>query len=79
MLAERNDLDEAIITATPADIRFQQHLISANAELQHAVSTLEGFDPQLQPELQKIAESVVKRSNIVKISIDAAMAGTTTE
>ncbi|WP_083861281.1 hypothetical protein [Microvirga lotononidis] len=44
-----------------------------------AVLTLEGFDPQLQPELQKIAESVVKRANIVRISIDAAMAGTTAE
>lgn len=73
ILAERNNLDEAVITATPVDIRFQRHLITANAELQHAVSTLEGFDPEAQPELQKIAESVVKRANIVKVHIDAAI------
>lgn len=74
MLAARNNLDEAIVTATPADVRFQQHLITANAELQHAVSTLEGFDPQAQPELQKIAESAVKRANLIKLHIDASIA-----
>lgn len=73
MLIERHNLDEAIITATPADVRFQRHLIAANAELQHAVSTLEGFDPQAQPELQKIADSVVRRANLIKLNIDAAM------
>ncbi|HEV2677827.1 MAG TPA: ParB/RepB/Spo0J family partition protein [Aliidongia sp.] len=73
ILAERNNLDEAIITATPVDVRFQRHLIAANAELQHAVSTLEGFDPQAQPELQRIADSTVKRANIVKFHIDAAI------
>lgn len=79
MLAARNNLDEAIITATPADIRFQQHLITANAELQHAVSTLEGFDPQAQPELQKIAESAAKRASLIKLHIDAAIASIATK
>lgn len=74
ILAERNNLDEAIITATPADIRFKTHLISANAELQYAVSMLEGFDPQAQPELQTIADSAAKRTNIIKRHIDAAIA-----
>lgn len=74
ILAERNSLDEAIVSATPVDIRFERHLITANAELQHAVSTLEGFDPHTQPELQTIAESATKRANIVKLHIDAAIA-----
>lgn len=79
ILAERNNLDEAIITATPVDVRFQKHLITANAELQHAVSTLEGFDPQAQPELQKIAESVLKRASIIRVHIDTAIAGVPTK
>ncbi len=78
ILAERNSLDEAVIEATPVDIRFQKHLINANAELAHAVKNLEGFDPSTQPELQKIAESAVKRANLVKLNIDAAMAGLAT-
>ena len=73
MLTERNDLDTAIVTATPADVRFQRHLIAANAELQHAVATLEGFDPGEQPELQQIASSAVKRASIVKLHIDTTM------
>lgn len=73
VLRERNDLSEAIVTATPADLRFQQHLIAANAELQHAVSTLEGFDAVSQPELQKIAESVLKKAQVLKGSIDVAV------
>jgi hypothetical protein len=74
MLAERNNLDEVIIiTATPPDVRFQKHLITANAELSHAVSTLEGFDPVAQPELQQIAASMFKRAGIVKSHIDATV------
>lgn len=73
MLVQRNNLDEAIVTATPADVRFQKHLVAANAELHHAVSTLEGFDPKIQPELQTIAESVLKRARLIKLNIDAAM------
>lgn len=74
ILAERNDLDQAVISATPVDVRFQRHLINANAELQHAQSTLEGFDPVAQPELQQIAESAFKRASIVKLQVDAAVA-----
>ena len=75
MLTARNSLDEAIVTATPAEVRFKTHLISANAELQHAISMLEGFDPVTQPELQTIADSALKRANILKRSIDSAVVG----
>jgi hypothetical protein len=74
MLVERNNLDEAIISATPVDLRFQSHLIAANAELQHAVTTLEGFDPVTQPELQRIADSAHKRTSIIKAQVDGAVA-----
>lgn len=74
ILAERNDLTEAIITATPADVRFQRHLIAANAELSHALSTMEGFDPVSQPELQTIADSAARRATMVKLQVDAAVA-----
>lgn len=74
ILAERNDLNEAIITATPADVRFQRHLIAANAELSHALSTMEGFDPVSQPELQTIADSAARRATMVKLQVDAAVA-----
>jgi hypothetical protein len=76
ILAERNDLQQAVISATPIDVRFQRHLINANAELQHAQTTLEGFDPLAQPELQQIAESVFRKASIVKLQVDAAVAGT---
>jgi hypothetical protein len=79
MLAERNNLDEAIVTATPADVRFQKHLVTANAELQHAVSTLEGFDPAVQPELQSIADSASKRANLIKLHIASAIASASSE
>ena len=72
MLAARNNLDEAVTTATPADLRFQQHLIAANAELQYAVSTLEGFDSESQPEMRQIADSVLKRARLIKLHIDAS-------
>jgi hypothetical protein len=74
MLIQRNSLDEAIISATPADVRFKSHLIAANAELQHAVSTLDGFDPVTQPELQTIAESSQKRASLIRTHIDTAIA-----
>jgi hypothetical protein len=73
ILSQRNSLDEAETTATPVDIRFEKHLINANAELQHAVSALEGFDPASQPELQVIAGSALKKINIIKSSIDSAL------
>lgn len=74
VLTSRHNLDEAIATATPADLRFQQHLIAANAELQHAVSTMEGFDAEGQPELQQIASSALKRAQTIKIQVDAQVA-----
>jgi ParB-like nuclease domain len=73
MLTARNNLEEAVTTATPADLRFQQHLLTANAELQYAVSTLEGFDADSQPEMRQIAESVLKKARLIKFHIDAAI------
>jgi len=74
MLAARNSLDDAIMTATPPDVRFQSNLIAANAELQRAQETLDGFDPLAQPELQQIALSVFKKSSLIKTHIDAMIA-----
>lgn len=74
ILAQRSNLDEAVMTATPVDVRFERHLITANAELQHALTALEGFDASTQPELQRIAESALKRANIIKMTVDAAVA-----
>lgn len=73
MLTARNNLDEAVTTATPADLRFQQHLLTANAELQYAVSTLEGFDADSQPEMLQIADSVLKRARLIKLHVDASI------
>lgn len=73
MLVARGSLDDAIVTATPASQRFQVHLLTANAELQHAVSTLDGFDPATQPEMLQIAESALKRARLIKIQIDASL------
>jgi len=74
VLEERSDLGEAETTATPPSERFEAHLIAANAELQHAVSSLEGFDPAYQPELQQIADSALKRARVIKSAIDLATA-----
>lgn len=79
MLVEGRDLDVAITTATPVDIRFQRHLVTANAELYYAMGSMEGFDPSAQPELQSIADSAEKRLKTVKFHIDAAMASVSTQ
>lgn len=79
ILSQRNDLEEAISEATPTDIQFQLHLISANAELQRAVSTLFSFDPKEQPELQAIATAVFKRANTIKRHVDSVVVEATVE
>ena len=79
ILSERNSLEEAVVTATPTDLRFKTHLITANAELQYAVFTLEGFDAETQPELYSIATSVVKRSSIIKQHIESVISSPRSE
>lgn len=74
VLAQRSNLEEAVVTATPADLRFQKHLIAANAELQHAVSTLDGYDADQQPELLSIAASAAKRATIIRNYLNAQAA-----
>lgn len=72
-LEERGDLDAALITATPKDLRFSRHLLQANAELQKAIETLDGFDAETQSELQEIALSASKRATIIRSSIEAQL------
>ena len=72
-LEERADLGAAIITATPKDVRFSRHLLNANAELQKAQETLDGFDAETQSELQEVAKSAHKRAGVILREVDAAM------
>ncbi len=72
-LEARADLAAAIITATPKDIRFSKHLLDANAELQRALETLDGFDAESQPELQEVAASAHKRASLIKSAVDTAL------
>ncbi|MBW3098861.1 ParB N-terminal domain-containing protein [Pseudohoeflea coraliihabitans] len=71
VLEERGSLDEAVVAATPVRLRFEEHLIAANAELQHAVSALEGFDAQEQPEMIQISESALKKARLIKTHIES--------
>jgi hypothetical protein len=73
VLEERGDLAEAEVTATPKAVRFEQSLINANAELQHAVLALEGFDPTSQPEMVQIADSALKKARLIKSQLDIEM------
>ena len=72
-LEERADLGAAIITATPKDVRFSKHLLNANAELQKAQETLDGFDPENQSELQDVAKSAHKRAGVILREVTAAL------
>ncbi|OWV79257.1 hypothetical protein ATY78_10430 [Rhizobium sp. R635] len=76
VLEERGSLDEAVVAATPMSLRFEQHLIAANAELQYALSALEGFDPDTQPEMVQIADSASKKARLIKAQVDALAAET---
>jgi len=73
VLEERGDLAEAEVTATPKAVRFEQSLINANAELQHAVLALEGFDPNSQPEMVQIADSALRKARLIKSQLDIEM------
>jgi len=72
-LEERGDLDAAVVTATPKDVRFSKHLFDANAELQKALETLDGFDPATQSELQEVATSAHRRANLIRQAVDSAV------
>lgn len=72
-LEERADLGAAIITATPKDVRFSKHLLNANAELQKAQETLDGFDAENQAELQDVAKSAHKRAGVILREVNAAV------
>jgi ParB-like nuclease domain len=79
VLEERGNLDEAVIAGTPLSLRFEEHLIAANAELQHALSALDGFDPMSQPEMVQIADSASKKARLIKAQVDAEVARITAE
>jgi ParB-like nuclease domain len=74
-LERLGDLDAAVISATPKDARFSGHLLAANAELQKAMNTLDGFDPSTQAELQETADSAYRRSATIKAALDASIKG----
>lgn len=72
-LEEMGDLGDAIVTATPAEVRFSRHIITANAELAKAQTTLDGFDPSQQSDLQELAASILRRAELIKDTIDFQM------
>lgn len=71
VMEERGSLDEAVVAATPVQFRFEEHLIAANAELQHALAALEGFNAREQPEMVVIADSALKKAKLIKAHIDS--------
>ena len=71
VMEERGNLDEAEVAATPVQYRFEEHLVAANAELQHAQAALDGFNAREQPEMVQIADSALKRAQLIKRHIDA--------
>ena len=73
-LEERVSLADALITATPKDVRFSRHILAANNELLKALNTLDGFDPESQSELEEITESAAKRAISIRSSVRAALA-----
>lgn len=71
VLEERMDLQDAEDTATPKALRFEQHLINANAELQRAMQHIDGFDALSQPQMLPIAESALKRAFAIQTTLVA--------
>ncbi|WP_159805489.1 hypothetical protein [Litoreibacter roseus] len=72
-LEERVSLADALVTATPKDVRFSRHILAANNELLKALNTLDGFDPESQSELEEIVESAAKRAISIRSSVRAAI------
>lgn len=73
VLEQTSHLDDALITATPKDLRFSKHIVEANGQLRLALETLDGFDPQSQSELQEIIASAWKRIQVIKATVDGQM------
>jgi hypothetical protein len=74
VLEQTSHLEDALITATPKDLRFSQHIVEANGQLRLALETLDGFDPSSQSELQEIVASAFKRIQVIKATVDSQMA-----
>lgn len=74
VLEQTSHLDDALITATPKDLRFSKHIVEANGQLRLALETLDGFDPESQSELQEIIASASKRIQVIKATVDSQMA-----
>ncbi|GJL88243.1 MAG: hypothetical protein DHS20C03_19520 [Minwuia thermotolerans] len=73
VLEQTSHLEDALITATPKDLRFSKHVVEANGQLRLALETLDGFDPEYQSELQEIIASASKRIQVIKASVDSQM------
>lgn len=74
VLEQTSHLEDALITATPKDLRFSKHIVEANGQLRLALETLDGFDPESQSELQEIITSASKRIHVIKATVDSQMA-----
>ena len=74
VLEQTRHLEDALITATPKDLRFSKHIVEANGQLRLALETLDGFDPEGQSELQEIIASAAKRIQLIKASVDSQIA-----
>ncbi|MGR3503943.1 hypothetical protein [Pseudaestuariivita sp.] len=74
VLEQTSHLEDALITATPKDLRFSKHVVEANGQLRLALETLDGFDPGTQSELQEIVASASKRIQVIKATVDSQMA-----
>lgn len=73
VLEQTSHLEDALITATPKDLRFSKHIVEANGQLRLALETLDGFNPETQSELQEIVTSAHKRVQLIKGTVDSQM------
>ena len=73
VLEQTSHLEDALITATPKDLRFSKHIVEANGQLRLALETLDGFNPESQSELQEIVASAHKRVQLIKGTVDSQM------
>ena len=71
VLEQTSHLEDALITATPKDLRFSKHIVEANGQLRLALETLDGFDPESQSELQEIVAAAFKRVQLIKSTVDS--------
>ncbi len=64
-LTARGNLDDAVMTASPASDLFAKNLVDAAASLRLAVENLTGYDAESQPDLLEFSELCVKRSDVI--------------